>query len=76
MPGETVFGGKGILTPFRPFSQTSDATSQKNLASSNQEVPAHDSPEFDALHRKGVSEYLRSLETPRASTSDDPSETL
>jgi hypothetical protein len=70
-PGETVFGGRGILIPFRPSGVTSRKPSPENSESpSNQglqphQLPPNDDPEFEAIHKKGVAEYLRE-ETSRA----------
>jgi hypothetical protein len=60
LPGETVFGGRGLLIPFRPSSETSTKPSGADSAPpSSPALPAHDDPAFEELHRQGVREYLR-----------------
>ena len=74
LPGETVFGGKGVLIPFRPSGEASTKPSGENSESpSSPALPAHDDPAFEELHRKGVREYLRSRQKPQGSP-DDKSE--
>lgn len=61
LPGETVFGGRGVLIPFRPSSEASTKPSGENSESpSTPALPAHDDPAFEELHSEGVREYLRS----------------
>jgi hypothetical protein len=70
---EPFFGGRGVVVPFRPSSDSSSDSAPVN-ADSSPALPAHDDPDFEALHRKGVGEYLRSRQTPPAPTGDEPDE--
>ena len=66
--GPTVFS--------RRASSASSETSPRDMAEADSRVlPAHDDPAFETLHRKMVSELLRSRQKPRSSASDESSET-
>jgi hypothetical protein len=76
LPGETVFGGRGVLIPFRPSNETSTKPPGSNSESvSSPPLPAHDDPAFETLHRKGVREHLHSRQKPQSSPSDESNET-
>lgn len=76
LPGETVFGGRGVLIPFRPSNETSTKPSAGDSDSlSSPALPAHDDPAFETLPRKGVREHLHSRQKPQGSPSDESNET-
>jgi hypothetical protein len=74
LPGETVFGGRGVLIPFRPADQVANQTSGKPPPTASPVLPPEGKAASEAPQLTEVEAHHHSEHTLTASSSDKPEE--